>query len=87
MEEKRKIYSVAELNRAARFTLENGIGKVWVEGELSRLTLHANGHWYFTLKDEKAAVACTMFKSDNATVTFAAKDGLKVRVFATDRHR
>ena len=81
MEEKRKIYSVAELNRAARFTLENGIGKVWVEGELSRLTLHANGHWYFTLKDEKAAVACTMFKSDNATVTFAAKDGLKVRVF------
>ena len=81
MEEKRKIYSVAELNRAARFTLENGIGKVWVEGELSRLTLHANGHWYFTLKDEKAAVACTMFKSDNMTVTFAAKDGLKVRVF------
>jgi exodeoxyribonuclease VII large subunit len=80
MEEKRKIYSVAELNRAARFTLENGIGKVWVEGELSRLTLHANGHWYFTLKDEKAAVACTMFKSDNMTVTFAAKDGLKVRV-------
>ena len=35
MNEKRKIYSVAELNRAARMTLENGIGEVWVEGEIS----------------------------------------------------
>jgi len=80
VEEKRKIYSVAALNRAARLALEHGIGEVWVEGELSRLTRHANGHWYFTLKDEKAAVACTMFKSDNITVPFAVKDGLKVRL-------
>ncbi|MBI9020513.1 MAG: exodeoxyribonuclease VII large subunit [Verrucomicrobia bacterium] len=80
MDEKRKIYSVAELNRAARLTLENGIGEVWVEGEISRLTRHASGHWYFTLKDEAAAVSCAMFKQNNASVTFAPKDGLKVRV-------
>jgi exonuclease VII large subunit len=80
MEEKRKIYSVAELNRAARFTLENGIGEVWVEGELSRMTRQTSGHWYFTLKDEAAAVSCAMFKQNNASVIFAPKDGLKVRV-------
>ena len=80
MDEKRKIYSVAELNRAARFTLENGIGEVWVEGEISRLTRHASGHWYFTLKDAEAAVSCAMFKQNNAAVIFAPKDGLKVRV-------
>lgn len=80
MDDKRKIYSVAELNRASRIVLERGIGEVWVEGELSRFTRHANGHWYFTLKDERAAVACTMFKSDNLAVAFAVKDGLKVRV-------
>jgi exodeoxyribonuclease VII large subunit len=80
LEEKRKIYSVAELNRAARITLEAGIGEVWVEGEISRLTRHANGHWYFTLKDEKAAVSCTMFQSDNSSVSFAVKDGLQVRL-------
>ncbi len=56
MEEKRNILSVTELNRAARLTLENGIGEVWVEGEISRLTQHSSGHWYFTLKDEAAAV-------------------------------
>ncbi len=82
MEETRKIYSVAELNRAARFTLENGIGEVWVEGEISRLTRQASGHWYFTLKDEAAAVSCAMFKQNNATATFEPKDGLNVRVLA-----
>lgn len=80
MEEKRKIYSVAELNRAARFTLENSIGEVWVEGEISRLTRHASGHWYFTLKDAEAAVSCAIFKQNNTSVIFVPKDGLKVRV-------
>jgi len=81
MKPDRKIYSVAELNRAARLTLENGIGEVWVEGEISRLTQHASGHWYFTLKDEAAAVSCAMFKQNNAMVLFHPKDGIKVRVF------
>jgi len=81
MEEKRKIYSVAELNRAARQTLENSLGELWVEGEISRLTRHASGHWYFTLKDEKASVSCAMFKQNNINVSFAPKDGLKTRVF------
>jgi exodeoxyribonuclease VII large subunit len=80
MDEKRKIYSVTELNRAARFTLENGIGEVWVEGEISRLTRHASGHWYFTLKDAEAAVSCAIFKQNNASVLFEPKDGLKIRV-------
>ncbi len=78
----RKIYSVAELNRAARFTLENALGEVWVEGEVSRLTRHSSGHWYFTLKDSAAAVACAMFKQHTAGVLFAAADGIKVRVLA-----
>jgi len=80
MDEKRKIYSVTELNHAARLTLENGIGEVWVEGEISRLTQHSSGHWYFTLKDEAAAVSCAMFKQNNAMVLFHPKDGIKVRV-------
>ncbi len=80
MEENRKIYSVAELNRAARFTLENGIGEVWVEGEISRMTHQSSGHWYFTLKDEAAAVSCAMFKQNNTSTAFTPKDGIKVRV-------
>ena len=80
MEEKRTILSVSELNRKARLTLENGIGEVWVEGEISRLTRHSSGHWYFTLKDEAAAISCAMFKQNNLSVLFKPEDGLKVRV-------
>ncbi len=78
----RKVYSVTEVNRKARAVLEGGIGEVWVEGELSRFTVHASGHWYFTLKDEQAAVSCAMFRGDNARVAFRPKDGLKVQLLA-----
>lgn len=78
----RKIYSVAEVNRKARMVLESGIGELWVEGELSRVTIHSSGHWYFTLKDESAAVSCAMFRNDNARVIFRPKDGLKVQMLA-----
>jgi len=56
MEPERKIYSVAEVNRKARMVLESAMGELWVEGELSRVVIHSSGHWYFTLKDESAAV-------------------------------
>ena len=82
MTSKRQIYSVADVNRKARMVLEGGIGELWVEGELSRVTIHSSGHWYFTLKDEQAAVSCAMFRNDNARVAFKPKDGLKVQMFA-----
>lgn len=82
MGNERKIYSVTEVNRKARMVLESGIGELWVEGELSRVTVHSSGHWYFTLKDEGAAVSCAMFARDNAGVMFKPKDGRKVQMLA-----
>jgi exodeoxyribonuclease VII large subunit len=75
----RKIYSVTELNRTVRVTLENELGELWVEGEISRLTRHASGHWYFTLKDAAAAVSCAMFRQHNNETAFAPAEGLQVR--------
>lgn len=62
--------------------LESGLGELWVEGELSRVTLHSSGHWYYTLKDEQAAVSCAMFRNDNQRVVFKPRDGLKVQMLA-----
>jgi len=78
----RKILSVSEVNRKARMVLEGGLGELWVEGELSRVTIHSSGHWYFTLKDERAAVSCAMFARDNALVPFRPKDGMQVQMLA-----
>ena len=82
MSAERKIHSVSEVNRKARSVLESGLGELWVEGELSRVTLHASGHWYFTLKDDQASAACAMFRNDNQRVLFRPKDGLKVQLLA-----
>ena len=87
MSNNRKIHSgdyltVSELNRSARIVLEKNLDEVWVEGELSRVTLHSSGHWYFTLKDEFASIACAMFSKNNIEVNFKPKDGMKVFVLA-----
>lgn len=70
--------SISELNEQAKTLLETNFSYIEVEGEISRLTRHTSGHWYFTLKDEKASISATMFKFDNASVKFAPKEGMKV---------
>jgi len=80
MDEKRKIYSVAELNRRAKLALEGDIGSIWVEGEVSRITKHASGHWFFPLKDETSVINCVMFQRYNSRIDFDVHAGLQVRL-------
>lgn len=56
------IYSVSELNRQVKVCLEQGMGLVSVQGEISNLTKPSSGHWYFTLKDQHAQVRCVFFR-------------------------
>ncbi|BCX78826.1 exodeoxyribonuclease VII large subunit [Campylobacter sp. 19-13652] len=74
--------SVTQLNEQAKALLETNFGLVEVRGEISRLTRHASGHWYFVLKDEGASVSAAMFKSANLKVGFSVKEGSKVVAYA-----
>lgn len=74
----RQIFTVTQLNRSARQLLETNLPLMWVEGELSNLTVPSSGHWYFTLKDEGAQVRCAMFRNRNMLVRFKPKSGDKV---------
>jgi exodeoxyribonuclease VII large subunit len=69
---------VSELNRRARALLENNFPPLWVSGEVSNLTKHSSGHWYFSLKDEKAQVRCVMFRHRNQYLDFQVKEGMQV---------
>lgn len=60
--------TVSQLNAQARSLLEQGLFKVWVEGEVSNFMASSAGHWYFTLKDEQAQLACVVFAGRNALV-------------------
>ncbi|WP_136247419.1 exodeoxyribonuclease VII large subunit [Halomonas borealis] len=72
--------SVSELNRRARQALEQDVGDVWVEGELSGVTRPASGHVYFTLKDERAQLRCALFRTRARFVAAPMRDGDRVRV-------
>ena len=73
--------SVTQLVRRMKNLLEIEIGEVWVEGEVSNLRKQASGHYYFSLKDEKAQLGCAMFGARRREGHEALEDGTKVRVF------
>lgn len=75
---RRDIYTVARLNREARAILEQGLGTIWLEGEISNLSRPGSGHWYFSLKDVSAQVRCAMFRQRNRLVRFAIQEGTQV---------
>lgn len=72
------IFSVTELNRRARQLLETHLATVWVCGEISNLSTPSSGHWYFTLKDDKAQIRCAMFRGQNALLRFKPEHGMQV---------
>ena len=78
-----QVISVTKLNRLAKQILESEIGRVWVSGEISNFVAASSGHWYFSLKDNKAQVRCAMFKGSNRHLRQQPKAGDKVIVRAS----
>ena len=76
--EQSEILTVTQLNRRARLTIERQFETIWVSGELSNLSRPKSGHWYFTLKDEKAQVRCAMFANRNRSIQIQPTDGQQV---------
>ncbi|HHF5938909.1 TPA: exodeoxyribonuclease VII large subunit [Haemophilus influenzae] len=76
------IYSVSQLNSAARQMLEGHFSQIWLTGEISNFTQPVSGHWYLTLKDENAQVRCAMFRMKNLRVAFRPQNGMQVLVRA-----
>jgi exodeoxyribonuclease VII large subunit len=76
-----RILTVAELTRAIRATLETKFGAVWVQGEISNYKLHPSGHQYFTLKDQRAAIACVIFRNTLPPGAPPIADGAQVQVY------
>ncbi len=75
-------FTVSELATDARRLLETHFQLIWVTGEVSSFTRASSGHWYFTLKDDKAQVRCAMFKNRNQFTRYQPKHGDQVRLRA-----
>ena len=70
-----EIISVGELNKSAKYLLENTFNNVSVIGEISNLSRPSSGHIYFTLKDEDGAIRCAMFRNQNIKLNFSPENG------------
>lgn len=74
------LYTVSQLTKEIKQTLEEGFPQVSVIGEISNFKAHVSGHWYFNLKDADAVISVTMWKGINNYVFFSPQDGMKVIV-------
>jgi len=79
----RRVYSVSEITREIKITLEQGFPPLWIEGEISNFKKHSSGHSYFSLKDSEAQINCVMWRGRNQNLIFEPVDGLKVLVFGS----
>ncbi len=75
------IYTVSEITQAIKGLLEEGIGEIWLEGEISNFKAASSGHFYFSLKDQSSLIMAAMFANANKGLKFKLEDGLKVICF------
>lgn len=80
----RKEIAISDLVHYLKKIVDNTerLKQVKVIGELSNVTIHPSGHWYFTLKDDKARLDCVMFRTYNQKVQIQIEEGQKVIVEA-----
>ena len=78
-----KVFTVSELTRSIRGTLETKFAAVWVQGEISNYKLHPSGHQYFTLKDQRAQISCVIWRDTMLRPREPVADGAEVQVFGT----
>lgn len=74
------IYSVSQVNSYIKnmFTQDFMLARIFIRGEVSNCKYHSSGHVYFTIKDEKAAMACVLFAGNRKGLSFTLKEGQKI---------
>jgi len=71
-------FTVSEISRAIKRTLEEGFGHVRIRGEISGFKRAASGHLYFALKDEDAVLDAVCWRGTAGRLSVAPEDGLEI---------
>jgi len=76
--EKEKPFTVSQISKLIKTTLETSFNSVWVEGELSKVAMPMSGHIYLTLKDENSTIDANLWKGKRGILRFELEEGMKV---------
>ena len=72
-------YTVSELANAIKRALEDGFGYVRLRGEVSGFRgVHASGHCYFALKDDKAKIEAVIWRTTWQRLKVKPEEGMEV---------
>jgi exodeoxyribonuclease VII large subunit len=71
----RKVYTVSQIGAEIRDLIERKFIDIWVEGEISNFKASTAGHFYFTLKDDKAQLAAVCFRNAARLLRFRPENG------------
>jgi len=77
------VFTVSQVNGYLKdlFESDEFLSGLLIRGEISNYKCYPSGHHYFTLKDEKAAIRCVMFRGDAARLRFRPANGMSVIAF------
>ena len=73
-------FSVGDLARALKRTIEDSYGFVRVRGEISQPKRHSSGHCYLRLKDETAVIEAVCWRGTVSKLAIQPEEGLEVIV-------
>lgn len=73
------VWTVADVNAAARELIEGALPPLWVTGEVTGFTRARSGHCYFTLRDATAQIRCVMWRTESARLPTLPPEGMAVR--------
>ena len=76
-----EVYTVSAVTRLIKQRLEESFQGIWIEGEISNYHHHTSGHRYLNLKDDRATIRVTIWRSVGGYLKFEPEDGQKVLAY------
>ena len=85
MNENRPVFTVSDINQYIKALLnkDENLKFIYVKGEISNFKMASNGHFYYSLKDDKAMIEAMMFSNYASKNTFQPENGQEVVVFGS----
>ena len=85
MNENRPVFTVSDINQYIKALLNNdeSLKLIYVKGEISNFKMASNGHFYFSLKDDKSMISAMMFNNYANKINFKPDNEQEVVVFGS----
>ena len=85
MNQDRPVFTVSDINQYIKVLINNdaNLKYIYVKGEISNFKMASNGHFYFSLKDDKSLIGAMMFSNYANKINFKPENGQEVVVFGS----